>query len=675
MVTLMCRWDGRIITGSQGPNYEGGRLKGIRVKNTTSHLELLGKMYEITGYGKGQFDIKMICRFPVSRGYIAYEIDDDDSTEIMLELGRKQTFVGVELYLEKYLLHIDNERSDPLSTRMLSKDTERYSLPSLGNADNLGSPSLGGLGTGTEGCLGSGIGLVQCSSQQYFVGGSDDAFDCLTMAYDEEGDEWSQAHVVNVDEEATVNCEWETEKNALVSEKVVHAHVANGEGDEIFHAHVANEGDEGSHVNIANEGRDEDSHAHVSEVDEGAAADCEWEMNETEGNALVSKAIVHAANEDGDEMAHAHVADVDETRGNTVVSDVIAYAQVANKDKEVGHCHHVHVDTDEEVVVDCEQEVNGTEVNTSMSEAIAHAQAGNEDEEVPHDHLANEYVDRDMDPVGEKHEIEGNGSLSVVVSTNNFVDVEQAPANEFTNNDWVNDAVASNHVPGFPVVLENVEANLHVGQIFQTKQQLQHAVKEYAIRAHREYIVLESTPSLLALKCKNEGCPWRLRAPLKKSVGCFMITKYAGPHTCVNPSSEQDHAQLDAEFICSKILGMVKEHLSITPAAIMAHMQQTYDYSISYMKAWIAKQRALEKIFGDCKESYVEADLELPTVSIGTSFSDEVVPTIVALPDPLQPFDATEGLSQLTQLTEDEHDTVIDPPCQEKRKAAKRKRR
>ncbi|XP_043722855.1 uncharacterized protein LOC122669991 isoform X2 [Telopea speciosissima] len=659
MVTLMCHWEGRITTGSQGPDYEGGRLKGIRVNNRTTHLELLGKMYEITGYGQRQFLIKMICRFPVSRGYIAYEIDDNDSTEIMLELGRKQTFVGVELYLEKYPLHIDNERNNPLSTSIPSKDTKKYSLSSLGNADNWGSPLLGGLRAGTGGCLGSGVGLVQCSSQQYGMEASDDAFDCLTVGYGEEGDEWSQAHVVNMDEELTVNCDWETEKNTLVSGAIVHAHVANEEGDQ------------GSHVHVANGERDEDSRAHVSDVDEGAAADCEWEMNESEGNTLVSKAILHAANEDGDERAHVHVADVDETGGNASVSEAIAHAQVANEDKEVGHAYHVHEDVDEEVVMDCEQEVNETEGNALLSEAIAHAQVGNEDEEVPHGHLANEYVQVDVDPVGERHEIERNGSLSVVVSSNNFADVEQGPANEFTNNDWVNDAVASNHVPGFPVVLENVEAGLHVGQIFQTKQQLQHIMKEYAIKAHREYIVLESTPSLLALKCKNEGCPWRLRAPLKKSVGCFMITKYAGPHTCVNPSTDQDHAQLDAEFICSKILGMVKEHVSITPAAIMEHMQQTYDYSISYMKAWTAKQKALEKIFGDCKESYVVADLEFPT---GTSFSDEVVPALEASVDPLQPFDATEGMLQLTQLTEDEHDAAIEPPCQEKRKAAKRKR-
>ncbi|XP_042515484.1 serine/threonine-protein phosphatase 7 long form homolog isoform X2 [Macadamia integrifolia] len=129
MVTLMCRWDGRITTGPQGADYEGGRLKGIRVNCRTSYSELLGRMYEITKYDRRQFNIKMTCRYPMSKGYIAYEIDDKDATEIMLELGRQQNGHGVELYLEEDQVHINNEQDDHqiiqsgLFTHMLVQDT------------------------------------------------------------------------------------------------------------------------------------------------------------------------------------------------------------------------------------------------------------------------------------------------------------------------------------------------------------------------------------------------------------------------------------------------------------------------------------------------------------------------------------------------------------------------
>ncbi|XP_043693424.1 serine/threonine-protein phosphatase 7 long form homolog isoform X2 [Telopea speciosissima] len=129
MVTLMCRWDGRITTGQQGADYEGGRLKGIRVNCRTTHSVLLCRMYEITKYDRRQFIIKMTCRYPMSKGYIAYEIDDKDATEIMLELGRQQNGHGVELYLEKDQVHINNERDDHqviqsgLFTHMLVQDT------------------------------------------------------------------------------------------------------------------------------------------------------------------------------------------------------------------------------------------------------------------------------------------------------------------------------------------------------------------------------------------------------------------------------------------------------------------------------------------------------------------------------------------------------------------------
>ena len=69
-----------------------------------------------------------------------------------------------------------------------------------------------------------------------------------------------------------------------------------------------------------------------------------------------------------------------------------------------------------------------------------------------------------------------------------------------------------------------------VGQIFNSKGDLKHAVRMYSINSHQEYIVLSSTKKLLVLRCKKveqSQCPWRLCATVVKEISLFEINKYS----------------------------------------------------------------------------------------------------------------------------------------------------
>ncbi|KAL6318101.1 hypothetical protein AAG906_035246 [Vitis piasezkii] len=112
-----------------------------------------------------------------------------------------------------------------------------------------------------------------------------------------------------------------------------------------------------------------------------------------------------------------------------------------------------------------------------------------------------------------------------------------------------------------------------VGQVFNSKADLQHAAKLYSISAHQEYVVVESTTKLLVLRCKKakqSQCPWKLRAMVVKGTTSFAINKYNGPHKCVNPCLNRDHQQLDSNLIAAHIQGMIKAQFTLSVVAIQA---------------------------------------------------------------------------------------------------------
>ena len=91
-----------------------------------------------------------------------------------------------------------------------------------------------------------------------------------------------------------------------------------------------------------------------------------------------------------------------------------------------------------------------------------------------------------------------------------------------------------------------------------------------------------------------------------KDIGMFRITKYKGPHTCVNLCINQDHSQLDSSFVSGYIRTLVQTKMTITIAAIQAVVAEQFGYRISYKKSMKAKRKAMTRLFGDWYKSYVE---------------------------------------------------------------------
>ena len=146
-----------------------------------------------------------------------------------------------------------------------------------------------------------------------------------------------------------------------------------------------------------------------------------------------------------------------------------------------------------------------------------------------------------------------------------------------------------------------------VGQVFNSKSELQKVAKIYSIRAHQEFVVVASSKKLLVLRCKKAEecqCQWKLCAMVVKDTSLFMINKYTRPHTCVNPCVNQDHHQLNSKLVAAHIQAIIKAQLTLSPAAIQAIVLEKWGYEISYKKALDGKHKAFRHLFGDFSQSY-----------------------------------------------------------------------
>jgi hypothetical protein len=91
----------------------------------------------------------------------------------------------------------------------------------------------------------------------------------------------------------------------------------------------------------------------------------------------------------------------------------------------------------------------------------------------------------------------------------------------------------------------NKSENLQIerGMVFDTLQELQFFLADYAIRYHRPFTVVHSDKNLrYDIMCK-QGCRWRVWSRVTKNTGKWRITRVLQPHTCSLAKPKKLHAQ------------------------------------------------------------------------------------------------------------------------------------
>nr|XP_012567480.1 uncharacterized protein LOC105851313 [Cicer arietinum] len=83
-------------------------------------------------------------------------------------------------------------------------------------------------------------------------------------------------------------------------------------------------------------------------------------------------------------------------------------------------------------------------------------------------------------------------------------------------------------------------------------------------------------------------------------------------------------------MICARIIQVMRMDPSIKVKVIIAQIQALYNYTISYRKAWLGKNKAIEQIYGNWEESYNQFPrwlLVMQTFAPRTIIKMETIPT------------------------------------------------
>ncbi|XP_028230822.1 uncharacterized protein LOC114411298 [Glycine soja] len=143
---------------------------------------------------------------------------------------------------------------------------------------------------------------------------------------------------------------------------------------------------------------------------------------------------------------------------------------------------------------------------------------------------------------------------------------------------------------------------------FDDKAQCIQAVKEYNIRNHFDCKTIYSNQRRLNFVCKlhENGSTWSLGACNSKRHDKWIIKSIRGHHTCLVPMLRQDHRQLDKHVIAQIIQPIVKTNPTVSIKTLIVEIKTFMNYTPSYKKTWLAKQRALEMIHRNWEESYAK---------------------------------------------------------------------
>ena len=124
--------------------------------------------------------------------------------------------------------------------------------------------------------------------------------------------------------------------------------------------------------------------------------------------------------------------------------------------------------------------------------------------------------------------------------------------------------------------------------------------------------------------------PWLVHAfkrKWKSNWKCSIVTE----HTCLISEVKQSHRNISSDFVAKQMYGLIMDNLNYEPKMIVRHIEQTYQYTISYLKAWRAKQKVFEMRFGTYEASYDNLPRMLSQVAArnpGSFYDTSLIPTM-----------------------------------------------
>lgn len=100
---------------------------------------------------------------------------------------------------------------------------------------------------------------------------------------------------------------------------------------------------------------------------------------------------------------------------------------------------------------------------------------------------------------------------------------------------------------------------------------------------------------------------WYLKSSSLNNSNIFKLRKFYNVHTCRNESRFFSQRHTISKFVGGLITSNVDDPKTVyTPANIQRDIRNNYGVELNYMKAWRAKEKALEILRGKPRASYVK---------------------------------------------------------------------
>lgn len=142
-----------------------------------------------------------------------------------------------------------------------------------------------------------------------------------------------------------------------------------------------------------------------------------------------------------------------------------------------------------------------------------------------------------------------------------------------------------------------------VGQRFNSVHEFRELLRKYAIAHQFAFKYKKNDSHRVTVKCKAEGCPWRIHASRLSSTQLICIKKMNPEHTCEGAAGTTGH-----QATRGWVAGIIKEKLKACPdykpKDIVNDIKQEYGIQLNYFQAWRGKEIAKEQLQGSYKEAY-----------------------------------------------------------------------
>ncbi|XP_076891552.1 uncharacterized protein LOC143543000 [Bidens hawaiensis] len=142
-----------------------------------------------------------------------------------------------------------------------------------------------------------------------------------------------------------------------------------------------------------------------------------------------------------------------------------------------------------------------------------------------------------------------------------------------------------------------------VGQRFNSVNDFRDALRKYSIAHQFAFKYKKNDSHRVTVRCKADGCPWRIHASRLSTTQLICIKKMNPTHTCEGSIVTTGH-----QATRSWVAGVIKEKLKVSPnykpKDIVTDIKEQYGVQLNYFQAWRGKEIAKEQLQGSYKDAY-----------------------------------------------------------------------